>query len=922
MIHPYSIGGRAHPTYWRRPPSSSAPTCPLSPTNTLLLLLGCCSCLLTLTAAHSCNVVVYFGQKTAECTSQGLTDVPPGLGYDIKVLQFKGNAMTQIGIDYFKQYTALQELFIEKNRISSIAPEGFRGLSNLQVLDLNGNQLTTVPIATFAYMTSLRELILKANPIRYITENAFGNLPHIEILNFENCFLERVDPKAFHGLTHVKEINIVNNELQLLEAEMEQSLPPNLSIFRLYRNPWKCDCKLRWLREWIENTKVNWDFSQNTPACSSPEIMRGLNWEHLNPEQFACPSQILANGTTSMELEVGENVTVECLINGDPLPSVTWFKGSQPITMTTDINKYMLVIIGQDPIRSSLTIWDVRMGDAGDYKCVAANSAGRSEVTYKLWIRESMDVPQPEGVTGISQESILGIAVGGALFILILVVCVVYGLRRRDRRKHAYRVRDYKKPTKGKKDKSYIKENCDKSLPGATTELLSEKEKEKEKERGKMELQMTENAMSNDIRHDNEEFKMKIFSYSRPGKEDVKGQLDHGYATPDREDTETDPLCKNTDTLKPACNDVREVTPDLLKNDSNSGKHHAKKANHVTTKEENPYVKEYKPNGGIDRQKDLQLNKDYSANSNSSRDRHGRDSDHHNGVRDRGRDHEPSTDRHRPPSRKGSLEDILAQNSSSSKDSLCSTQRGSSRGSPCRSPNLEHKDNLVNQSQSSSSPHGVPNNQPLSSSLSKNPEHRRERLSEGVKFATLPSKSGASKGLPASAYMQTGTMRPASRQQGRGGPGKPNQRPHSQGWNPHGLPGSPQGSPARPHTGRTGAGGAPVPIIKLPDGHLVGKKDYRTLVVPPPPLPPANRSPFAIKATPSGPAALVNPGEGMPPAPRKPPRTYSSVYENPYSTVSRQSSRQSSQSSRQNSHDSDSERPHKLGEKDEFGTCV
>ena len=894
-----------------------------------LSLLGVCSVLPS--TGHQCNIVVYFGQKTAECKALGLTELPDDFDYDVKVLHFRKNNLVHIGIDFFKKYTALQEIFLEENKIDTIAPEGFRGLSNLQVLDMQGNALTTVPIASFRYLTSLRELVLRGNPMKYITENAFGNLPRIEVLNFENCILERVDPKAFHGLTNVKEINLVNNELNSLGAPMEHSLPPNLSIFRLYRNPWNCNCKLRWLRQWIANTRVNWDFSQNTPACSTPEILLGLNWKHLKPEQFACPSRILANGTTSIELEVGQNVTTDCLVSGDPIPLVTWFKGTEPIHALKNMEKYMILTRGLDPIRSSLTVWDIDQKDAGDYKCVADNSVGRSEVTYKLWIRTEGEMPSPRSVTGISQESILGIAVGGALFILILVVCVVYGLRRRDRRKHAYRVRDYKKTQKGKKDKSYIKENCEKSLPCATTELLSEKEKEKERERGKMELAKSEKPIGNDIRHEKEEFKMKIFAYRGPQKDD-KTKIDHGYATPDREDTETDPLCKNTDSLKPVCNNVREVTPDLLKNEHN--KVPAKKQN-ISTKEESPCVKgDYTPatpNGGLDKGVHVTVRgpvKDAYHKISVPKETLSES------VVDKHKDH--SSDRH-PSSRKGSLDDLLTHNSSSSRDSLSSSHRASSKGSPSRSPNTEQQDNILNQSQCSSTPHGVSNSHSLSSNMSRSADHKqpgsrdrdRHSVSDCGKYSTLPSKSGA-KNLPAASYMPSGTIRPnhSSRQHsGVGSPGRTvpkaggpvPHRPHPQGW---GHTGSPHSSPGHKQGARAAAAAAtvvvPVPIIKLPDGHLSNKKDYRALVVPPPPLPPANRSPFAIKSTP-GPAALVNPGEGIP-APRKPPRTYSSVYENPYSAVpSRQNSRQSS---RQSSHDSEVEKMPNVGEKDEFGTCV
>ena len=139
---------------------------------------------------------------------------------------------------------------------------------------------------------------------------------------------------------------------------MEQSLPESLAVLRIHKNPWSCDCTLRWLRRWIDNPKevenlgrgsdglhqsqstghneasqslaikkkkfrVSWDFASNTPICASPPLIKGVAWKYLTQDQFACPGRIVLTNTT-VSVKERQNATLECLYSGDPTPKVTW----------------------------------------------------------------------------------------------------------------------------------------------------------------------------------------------------------------------------------------------------------------------------------------------------------------------------------------------------------------------------------------------------------------------------------------------------------------------------------------------------------------------------------------------------------------------------------------------------------------------
>lgn len=235
--------------------------------------------LLTLTylpkVGGQCEVVTIFQQLTARCNNKNFKTVPEKLPPNVKVLRFNDNQITVLSMDAFKRFSGLQELFLARNRIDTIAPDAFRGLLILQILDLETNKLEKIPTEAFVHLKSVRILSLKDNPIRFIPKDAFSSLSsRIEELDFANCLIQKVDPLAFAGLSRLIEINLVNNELKKLSSTMVTALPGRLIVVRLYRNPWKCDCHLRWLKLWSMTTKVNWDFGRNTPQCDTPEKVR------------------------------------------------------------------------------------------------------------------------------------------------------------------------------------------------------------------------------------------------------------------------------------------------------------------------------------------------------------------------------------------------------------------------------------------------------------------------------------------------------------------------------------------------------------------------------------------------------------------------------------------------------------------------
>lgn len=406
-----------------------------------------------------CHVVTIFGLKTADCNKQNVKIIPRTLDRDLQVVRFDDNRLVRLDSDEFRIYPNLQEIYLARNHIESMSQKAFHGLFSLQILDLEGNQLASIPSDSFQTITSLRMLSLKGNPIRRIEMGALTSLRNVEELNFENCWLDAIDPSAFRGLEKLVEINLVNNELHGLDPEMSTSLPSSLSVLRLYRNPWSCNCRLRWLRKWIAVPgAVNWDFATNTPTCAAPELIKGVAWKHLSPDQFACPTRIVFNATrTSATVEEGLNVTLECLAIGDPEPVVSWLRdgGKELPRGSIFAENRGSTESGEKLVTSVVTMLRVGHDEAGDYRCSAENSAGRSEMTYKVLVQDLGASPGGFGRLDADRETLLGVIVGIGILAVIVVAVTVCRVKFRQCQKHGYDEDAYAKnltPLTKKKD--------------------------------------------------------------------------------------------------------------------------------------------------------------------------------------------------------------------------------------------------------------------------------------------------------------------------------------------------------------------------------------------------------------------------------------------------------------------------------------
>ncbi|XP_008583406.1 PREDICTED: nyctalopin [Galeopterus variegatus] len=165
----------------------------------------------------------------------------------LRSLSLQANRVRAVHAGAFSDCSVLEHLLLNDNLLAELPADAFRGLRHLHTLNLGGNVLGRVARAWFADLAELELLYLDRNSITFVEEGAFQNLSGLLALHLNG------------------------NRLTVLAWAAFQ---PGFFLGRLFlfRNPWRCDCHLEWLRDWM----VGPGHVTDVP-CTSPGSVAGLD---------------------------------------------------------------------------------------------------------------------------------------------------------------------------------------------------------------------------------------------------------------------------------------------------------------------------------------------------------------------------------------------------------------------------------------------------------------------------------------------------------------------------------------------------------------------------------------------------------------------------------------------------------------------
>uniref|UniRef100_V9KPH9 Leucine-rich repeat LGI family member 3 n=1 Tax=Callorhinchus milii TaxID=7868 RepID=V9KPH9_CALMI len=144
-------------------------------------------------------------------------------------------------------------------------------------------KFTLIPAGAFSHLPTLQFLLLNANQFTYIKDNAFSGLSHLQYLFIENNEIQSLSKDTFQGLRALTHLSLENNKLQALPRGIFKDLRI-LTDLDLRGNAFHCDCKVKWLIEWLRTTNA----SIAPVQCASPAKYQGHKVSQLPIKDFAC----------------------------------------------------------------------------------------------------------------------------------------------------------------------------------------------------------------------------------------------------------------------------------------------------------------------------------------------------------------------------------------------------------------------------------------------------------------------------------------------------------------------------------------------------------------------------------------------------------------------------------------------------------
>ncbi|CAG9134941.1 hypothetical protein JYU34_017581 [Plutella xylostella] len=155
----------------------------------------------------------------------------------LEILDMSYNEISSLPDNGLSSLRALQKLFLQNNRISSVADRAFVGLSDLQLLNLSTNALTALPPEMFQSSRDIKQIYLNNNSLSVLAPGLLEGLDQLQILDLSVNQLtsEWVNRDTFSGLVRLIVLNLSHNRITKIDALLFQDLN-NLQFLSLEYN--------------------------------------------------------------------------------------------------------------------------------------------------------------------------------------------------------------------------------------------------------------------------------------------------------------------------------------------------------------------------------------------------------------------------------------------------------------------------------------------------------------------------------------------------------------------------------------------------------------------------------------------------------------------------------------------------------------
>ena len=114
-------------------------------------------------------------------------------------------------------------------------------------------------------------------------------LPYFQVLDLGFNLLRVLPPNGFRGLDQLTLLALDGNPMATVPEEAFAHLNGTLRGLSLGGRFLTCDCKIRWVTEWIGRYELQVTSRERNPQfCGHPQRLRDRNFYQLNPNGRFC----------------------------------------------------------------------------------------------------------------------------------------------------------------------------------------------------------------------------------------------------------------------------------------------------------------------------------------------------------------------------------------------------------------------------------------------------------------------------------------------------------------------------------------------------------------------------------------------------------------------------------------------------------
>lgn len=231
----------------------------------------------------------------------------------LHTLLMNNNELTSLAIGQFRSQRLLTHLDLSHNQLLTLVKGMFAGVSNLEKVNLANNRITRIDVSTFQDTPKLIRFELRGNDLRSFDFDVLVPLRRLHYVDLADNQISSFKETQRKDIFIVY-LSLANNKLTGLEKNVMKVLVPGASVI-LSNNPLKCDCKLRWAREYAGRNQLRLG-DPDLIRCKEPLYLTGLKMMSLSQAEFRClPTpyhSIEASRNNYRKNSVDSSKTVQC----------------------------------------------------------------------------------------------------------------------------------------------------------------------------------------------------------------------------------------------------------------------------------------------------------------------------------------------------------------------------------------------------------------------------------------------------------------------------------------------------------------------------------------------------------------------------------------------------------------------------------